>query len=261
MQAHRGAGELAPEGSRQAFELGWKLGCVPEADLRRTKDGVIVSFHDNNLARILPDAPEEMKQKGVVDLTFKEVQQLDIGRFRGEQFAGQKVISLAEMVKILKAHPERSLYIDIKKVDFHQLSAETVEVHPQLILASTVYRELQEWKQLAPKSKTLHWMGGAQAKMAERFVALRKANFADIDQLQIHVQTSKEGVFSPSDTFLREAGDELRKHGILFQVFPQATQEPKVFHRLLDLGVASFATDYPDVARAAIREYYHQPAK
>ncbi len=105
VQAHRGAGDLAPEGSLEAFELGWKLGCVPEADLRRTKDGVIVSFHDNNFARILPDAPEDLKKKGIVDLTFKEVKALDVGSFRDKKFAGQRVLSLAEMVAMLESAP------------------------------------------------------------------------------------------------------------------------------------------------------------
>ncbi len=256
VQAHRGAGDLAPEGSLEAFELGWKLGCVPEADLRRTKDGVIVSFHDNNFARILPDAPEDLKKKGIVDLTFKEVKALDVGSFRDKEFAGQRVLSLAEMVAILKAHPERSLYIDIKKVDFHQLAAETVGVHPQLILASTKYEELKQWRQVAPKSKTLHWMGGTQEKLAERIEALRAVNFAGIDQLQIHVNTSTNGVFSPSEEFLQAAGSELRARGVLFQILPWREKDAKIFHRLLDLGCASFTTDYPDAAMEAIRAYY-----
>ncbi|HOS74865.1 MAG TPA: glycerophosphodiester phosphodiesterase family protein [Verrucomicrobiota bacterium] len=270
VQAHRGAGDLAPEGSKEAFELGWKLGCIPEADWRETRDGVIVSFHDNNFARILPNAPEELKKKGVADLTFAEVKELDVGSFRNQQFAGQRVISLAEMVGILKAHPERSLYIDIKKVDFHKLAAATAEVHPQLILASTKYDEIKLWREVAPKSRTLHWMGGPaawmsgppdapngpQAKLAQRLQALREVNFAGIDQLQIHVNTSPEGVFYPSEDFLREAGRELRAHGILFQTLPWKQKDAKVFHRLMDLGCASFATDYPDAAQAAVSDYY-----
>ncbi len=270
MQSHRGAGDLAPEGSLEAFELGWKLGCIPEADLRQTKDGVIVSFHDNNFARILPNAPEELKKKGIVDLTFDEVKKLDVGSFRNEKFAGQRVTSIAEMVGILKAHPERSLYIDIKKVDFRKLAAETAGVHRQLILASTKYDEIKLWKQVAPKSRTIHWMGGPQdwmsgspdapngpqAKLAKRLAELRKVNFAGIDQLQIHVNTSPEGVFYPSEAFLREAGNELRTHGILFQTLPWKQKEAKTFHRLLDLGCASFATDFPDVAMDAVRGYY-----
>ncbi|NLX20220.1 MAG: hypothetical protein GXY55_00920 [Phycisphaerae bacterium] len=272
VQAHRGAGELAPEGSREAFELGWKLGCIPEADLRQTKDGVIVSFHDANFARILPNAPDELKKKGVADLTFEEVKALDVGSFRSGQFAGQRVISLAEMVALLKAHPERSLYIDIKKVDFRQLADETVEVHPQLILASTKYDELQRWRQLAPKSRTLHWMGGPrdwvsdradsednpQLTLARRLEALRAVNYAGIDQLQIHVNTSPEGVFFPSEAFLRATGNELRQHGIIFQTLPWGQKDPRIFHRLLDLGCASFATDFPDSAMDAIREYYQR---
>lgn len=272
MQAHRGAGDLAPEGSREAFELGWKLGCIPEADLRRTKDGVIVSFHDNNFARILPNAPDDLKKKGVADLTFAEAQKLDVGSFRNEQFAGQRMISLVEMVKLLKEHPERSLYIDIKKVDFHQLAAETFAVHPQLILASTKYDELKLWRQVAPRSRTLHWMGGPkdwmsgspddpngpQAKLAQRLAALRAVNFAGIDELQIHVNTSPDGTFYPSEAFLRKVGNELRTHGILFQTLPWGQKDPKVFHRLMDLGVASFATDFPDVAMDAVRSYYER---
>jgi glycerophosphoryl diester phosphodiesterase len=256
VQAHRGAGDLAPEGSLEAFELGWKLGCIPEADLRRTKDGVIVSFHDNDFTRILPNASAEMKKKGVADLPFEEVRKLDIGSFRDPKFAGQKVISLAEMVTILKAHPERSLYIDIKKVDFRQLAKETAEVHPQLILASTKYDEIKLWRQVAPKSRTLHWMGGTQEQLAKRFEVLRAEKFASIDQIQIHVKTGADGVFTPSDEFLREAGRELRTYGILFQTLAWSQKDPKIFHRLLDLGCASFATDYPDIMMDAIREYY-----
>jgi len=270
MQAHRGAGDLAPEGSMEAFELGWKLGCIPEADLRETKDGVIVSFHDNNFSRILPNAPEDLKKKGIADLTYDEVKKLDVGSFRDKKFAGQRVTSIAEMVGILKAHPERSLYIDIKKVDFHKLAAQTEAVHPQLILASTKYDEIKQWKQVAPRSRTIHWMGGPgdwmsgppdsptgpQAKLAKRLEDLRAVNFAGIDQLQIHVNTSPEGVFYPSEAFLREAGNELRAHGILFQTLPWKQKDHKVFKRLLDLGCASFATDFPDSGMDAVREYY-----
>src|SRR5438309_9548772 len=53
VQAHRGAGELAEENTLEAFQLGWKLGCVPESDLRTTRDGVIVAFHDDNFSRVV----------------------------------------------------------------------------------------------------------------------------------------------------------------------------------------------------------------
>jgi glycerophosphoryl diester phosphodiesterase len=64
IQSHRGAGELAEENTPEAFELGWSLGTVPESDVRTTKDGVIVAFHDNNFARVVKDASGGPEKEG-----------------------------------------------------------------------------------------------------------------------------------------------------------------------------------------------------
>lgn len=261
VQAHRGYGNDGPEGSLESFEMAWKINMVPEADLRMTKDGVIVSFHDNNFARIIPDAPDALKKRGIKDLTFAETQQLDIGKFRGEQFTGQKIINLATMIDVLDAHPERLLYIDIKQIDFDVLAQQTIGYHPQLIVASTKYDELKEWKRVAPRSKTLHWMGGAEADLAKRLAGLRKAKFACIDQLQIHVRIDENGVISPSEAFLKQTGDELRRYGVLFQTLSWTQgDKPETYRRLLDLGCASFATDYPKDTMDAIKAYYDEKA-
>ncbi len=63
---------------------------------------------------------------------------------------------------------------------------------------------------------------------------------------------------TPSAQFLRETGDELRTHGILFQTLPWQSKDSKLFWKLMDLGAASFASDYPDVTMQAIRDYYGQ---
>ncbi|MDR2704691.1 MAG: hypothetical protein LBC02_02825 [Planctomycetaceae bacterium] len=259
IQSHRGAGNLAPENSLEAFEIAWSWTTIPEADLRLTKDGNIVAFHDNNFKRILPNASEEMKNKGVADLPLREVKNLDIGAWKGEQFSGQRIATLREICEVLKKHPKRKVYIDIKKIDFEQLARETEHVHPQLILASTNYEEIKLWKKLAPKSLTLHWMGGTEEKLTERLAQLEKVKFEAVDQLQIHVNIDKEGQFSPSDNFLRNTGERLRKYNVLFQTLPWNGSDPKVYQHLLDLGVASFATDFPDTTVNAVRKYYGQP--
>lgn len=261
VQAHRGAGELAPENSIEAFEIAWNLKVVPEADLRMTKDGVIVSFHDNNFQRILPDAPEEFRKKGVKDITFEEVQKLDIGAWKGGDHSGQKIASLAEIVKILEKRPERRIYIDIKEIDFERLAEETKSTHSQLILASTKYDEIVKWKKLAPKSFTLHWMGGSEKQLSDRLDALEKNGFAGIDQLQIHVNIKQDGTFSPGEDFLRKTGERLRKYGILYQSLPWNGKTPEVYEKLMDLGIASFATDYPDATMKAIERYYSSDKK
>lgn len=257
VQSHRGAGNLMPENSVQAFELAWSLGTVPEADLRTTRDGVIVAFHDENFARILPGAPEAERRRGIRDLTWEGVSRLDIGAWKGSRFAVQKVARMADIYGMLQGRPERRVYIDIKNVDLEQLAREAraARATARLILASTDYSVIRRWKALAPESSTLHWMGGPEEQLAKRFAGLRAAGFADITQLQIHVRP-KDGGITPSPGFLLQAGRELRSHGILFQVFAYDAAQPSDFWRLMDLGAASFATDAPDLAMKAIREYY-----
>lgn len=263
VQSHRGAGVLMPENSIDAFELAWTLGTVPEADLRTTRDGVIVAFHDDNFRRILPSASPTDQKKGIEHLTWDEVSRLDIGAWKGPKFAGQRVPRMNDVYRILQQHPGRRLYVDIKNVDLEQLAREArgAKVSDRLILASTDYALIRRWKQLAPESATLHWMGGAEAALAQRIESLRGARFADITQLQIHVRPGTDGTITPSPEFLLKTGTELRTHGIVFQTLPWQSADPELFRRLMDLGCASFATDYPDVMMKTIREYYSQRRK
>lgn len=257
IQSHRGAGNLAPENSRETFELAWKLGTIPEADLRTTKDGVIVAFHDNDFSRILPNADPEMRTKSIEDLTWEEVAALDIGAWKGPEFAGQKVPRIEAVFDQMKEQPRRRVYVDIKKVDLAHLArqAKAAGVADRLILASTDYTIIREWKKQAPESKTLHWMGGSEKDLGLRLEKLEEARFAAIDQLQIHVKPTNKG-FTPSAVFLRRTGATLRKHGILFQTLPWQSRDRELFYKLMDLGVASFATDFPDFTAETVRSYY-----
>ena len=271
--SHRGAGNLSAENSLEAFEIAWNLGTIPEADLMTTKDGIIVAFHDGNFQRILPNASDEMKKKRIADLTLAELKQLDIGAWKGPEHAGQRIPTLAEIVGILKKYPKRKMYFDLKPVNLEQLADETKEVHSQLIITneSYWYGQLQRWKRLAPTSQTLLWMRVTEEKLTEQLDQLEKNRFDSVDQLQIHVNTDAAGKFSPSDDFLRQAGERLRKYNVLFQTLPWENKNKtggsnaEVYKRLMNLGVASFATDYPDVNIQAVKEYYaekdHLPSK
>lgn len=261
VQSHRGAGKLAPENTLMALRLAWKLGTVPEVDLRTTKDGVIVAFHDANFKRLVKGAPPELKRKGIADLEWAEVRTLDVGAWLGKEFTGCRIPKLDDILGLLTGKPQRRLYLDIKNVDLNQLAkaVKAAGVEAQVILASTDYTQIRRWKRLAPAAGTLHWMGGSEETLARRLAKLRRAGFAGITQLQIHVrtrQTDRGKVFSPSESFLVETGNELRKHGILFQTLPWGRSDAPVYWQLMDLGVASFATDYPGATMKAIRQYY-----
>jgi glycerophosphoryl diester phosphodiesterase len=267
IQSHRGAGVLAPENTPQAFELGWKLNTIPEADVRTTKDGVIVAFHDNDFSRVVRNVAPDMAKKGVKDVAFDELIKLDVGE-------GRKVARMSEIFALMSGHPERRLYLDIKQVDLKQLAGEvtSADVQKQVIFASTKYDLVRKWKQLVPESQTLLWMGGTEEKLTARFDELRQADFADVTQVQIHTHL-KEGVsadavtrasvdpFQECDKFLIARGDELRGRKILFQTLPYGGSSAGVYQKLLDLGLMSFATDHPDVTWDAVKSYYKDAGK
>lgn len=271
IQSHRGAGVLAEEGTIEAFELGWKLGTYPEADLRATKDGVIVTFHDNNFARVVKDASPELKKKGVKDLTFAELSKLDVGSWKGEQFAGRRVLPMSTVFELMQRHPERHIYMDVKSIAFPKLAAEVKKygVERQIVLASPKVEQLREWKALVPESETLLWMHGNEAKLSKELAKLKESKFAGVTSIQIHVypkvtndswapptdESGPENPFRLRNAFLLETGEMLRAHGILFQTFPY-TDDPSVYAKLMDLGVMSFATDHPDVATREVKAYY-----
>jgi glycerophosphoryl diester phosphodiesterase len=256
IQAHGGAGMLAPMNTLEAFDLAWTLGTVPEADLQTTQDGVIVAFHDGNLARAVKDASPELKKKRVADLPWAELSALDVGE-------GLHVTALTPVFERMKNRPERRLYLDIKNVDLKKLSdlVRAHDVESQVILASRYYPDLRKWRALAPASGTLLWMGGTEDDLKRRFEELRGTAFADLTQLQVHVRLkpgadlAKADPFTISDAFLRDAGKELRARNILYQSLPWGGSQAKVYTRLLDLGVMSFATDYPKAALEAVRQY------
>jgi glycerophosphoryl diester phosphodiesterase len=283
VQAHRGAGFLAEENTLSAFELGWSYGCYPEADIRTTKDGVIVAFHDGNFDRVVKDLPPNLKGKGVKDVTWEHLSHLDVGSWKGNQFQGRRVSRMTEIFAAMRGKPSRHLYLDIKQVDLRKLADEVIAagVQSQVVLASPRPEELVEWKKYVPQSDTLLWMRGSEAQLTQRIAELRKTKFAGITQLQIHIfptQTLNEALdiakikpevigadlataksnpnrFTLSDAFIVNLGRELRQHNILYQSLPY-TASTAVYAQLLDLGLASFATDYPDVTMRELKAYY-----
>lgn len=260
IQAHRGAGVALPENTLESFEWAWKLGVTPESDLRMTKDGTIVCFHDADFKRVATAIDDTQKTSGVEQLSLAEVQKLDVGAFRGQQFAGQRIPTLKSIFAEMTGKPERLLYLDIKKVDLDQLAAllHKRQVERQVIFTSEHPQLIRDWLKRVPKSKTLLWNRGTEEQLAKKMAELRKNDFKGITHLQIHVKVidlDKDEPFMPSSSFLRTLGKELKSHNIVFQTFPTNSDDERTYKKLLELGVESFATDYPEITLRAARSF------
>lgn len=128
--AHRGASAYAPEHSAEAYELAIEQGAdYIEPDLQITKDGVLIALHDLTLTRttnvrnIFP-ARSQRERGGELrdvwdanDYTLEEIQQLDAGSWFGDAFAGTKVLTLSEVIELVRGRA--GLFIETKAPEIY----------------------------------------------------------------------------------------------------------------------------------------------
>jgi glycerophosphoryl diester phosphodiesterase len=105
--AHRGASHDAPENTLAAFRLAWEQDADGiEADFYLTKDGRVACIHDDTTKRT---AGVEL---GVADTTFDELRRLDVGSWKGERWAGERIPSIEEVFATVPKG--KRVYVEIK---------------------------------------------------------------------------------------------------------------------------------------------------
>jgi len=105
--AHRGASHDAPENTIAAFKLAWRQGAdAIEGDFRLTKDRRIVCMHDATTKRTAG------RNLVVAKSTLTELRQLDVGRWRGAKWAGQRIATLEEVLAVVPAG--KRILIEVK---------------------------------------------------------------------------------------------------------------------------------------------------
>ncbi len=261
-EAHRaGAGGVElPESCLAAFEYGWQLGGRPEADVNVTSDGVLVSLHDQTLDRICKNLPEHLKGKTVSEMTWAELKSVDIG---WEDFPDQHVTDLATLFTILQKHPERNMVIDYKRVEIKTLAdmINQYGVASQITFACCDPDLLREFKKYAPAARTKNWLGGSPEKIEEQFNRIWKEDFAGITEVQLHLYNAvgKSWRYALDPQYVSEALRITKEHGILLQVLPWHFERNDLF-AILDLGVRSFAVDFPNKFKKICADYFTRKA-
>jgi glycerophosphoryl diester phosphodiesterase len=105
--AHRGESHLAPENTLAAVKLAWELGsAIAEIDCHLTADGRLAVIHDADTRRTGD------RNLVVRNATFDELQQVDVGRWKGDKWAGERIPSLEQVLATIP--PGRRLLIEIK---------------------------------------------------------------------------------------------------------------------------------------------------
>jgi glycerophosphoryl diester phosphodiesterase len=94
--AHRGASHDAPENTLAAVRLAWEQDAdAVEVDVRLSSDGRLVLIHDPLLRRT------GGVRSRVRDRTFSQLQRIDVGRWKGIQWAGETIPSLESAIETI----------------------------------------------------------------------------------------------------------------------------------------------------------------
>lgn len=106
--AHRGAAGLAPENTLAAIHAAVGTGAAfIEVDLRRTKDGAVILFHDPTVDRTTNGMGR------VSDYTLAQLRSMDAGSWFDPVFTGERVPTFAEAAALLQPAPA-SVLIELK---------------------------------------------------------------------------------------------------------------------------------------------------
>ncbi len=229
--AHRGASSKYPENTMIAFGAAFQQGADwIELDIQQSKDGVIFVMHDSNFKRTTG------VNKKPWQLTWEEIQKLDAGSYKSEEFAGEKIPSLEEVIIFAKTVGIR-LNIELKptghEVDFEEGVVAMLDEYDfvdQCVVTSQNYACVKKVKELNPDIRTVYVMSVA---------------VGDLDAL------SAADDFSIRSSFINQnLVDTLHNKG--HKVYAWTVNKPEAIDRMINMNVDNIITNYVPVAKDCI---------
>jgi len=132
--AHRGAAGSCPEHTRPAFERAIELGVdMIEMDIQLTRDRLLVVLHDREFGRTVSGAGR------VRDCDLADLCSRDAGAWFDAAFAGERVLSLEDVLELTAGRAALNLEIKSPPVDWEATAAVLVDaLTSRGLLGSTV---------------------------------------------------------------------------------------------------------------------------
>ena len=262
---HRGDGKGRPDNTMEALLYTWAKGYTPESDIRYTKDGKIVAFHDN-----------KYKGKPVDAYTWEQIREWDVGSYRGPQYATCRAPLWETIFTAMEENPVRKMHIDWKDVPPEKV-AEMVKAHgleKQCWFITNIYGLIKRYKAALPDGQTLHWMNlgnwnyidfdkpgeidRCEAHMMAFFEKAAAEGFRDIDNVQLHCQVRYDAGgrmrFCPRPELMKKCVERLHAAGVEASmcVWHEEANRPETYLALWEFGFDSFGTDYPEALYKAV---------
>jgi len=231
--AHRGASVLYPENTMAAFEGAVELGADwIELDVQQSRDGEIFVMHDTNFSRTCG------VDKNSWETDWEEISQMDAGSWFSDEFAGEKVPLLSEVLTFAKKSGIK-LNIELKptgyETDFEkQVVGLIVDagMQEQCVITSLKYDVIENTKAADSSVRTAYVLSMA---------------YGDINEL------TASDYFSIEATSATEAMVN-RVHGAGKQLFVWTVDSQDNMKKMIELGVDNIITNDITLAKETIYE-------
>ncbi len=222
--AHRGHSRAAPENTISAVLAAIDSKAdYAEVDVLLTADGVAVLLHDSDLKRVSGD------ERKISDIAFDDVKMLDVGRWFGTEFIGERVPTLEEVITLSKGRIRLNIELKVYEPDSRLIREVARLIHEldfesECIVTTFNYDSLLELKRLNPRIRTgliiAHALG-------------------DVSQLEVDLFSVRANWLS--DQVLRQA------HRRAKEVHVWTVNDPAEMLSFMKRGVDNIITDDPDM--------------
>jgi glycerophosphoryl diester phosphodiesterase len=226
---HRGAKGHAPENTLASFSLAVEMGVqAVETDVHLSRDAEVVCIHDHTVDRTTDG------HGFVKDLTLAELKALDAGSWYEPRFAGERILTLSELLTWAKGRVGVALEVKNGPIYYPGIAAKTLdlvrdmEMLDQVILLSFDHFVLREAKLIEPRIATGILYAG---RLIDPVAAARAAGAESLN---------------PNWAFVTPDLVQLA-HEAGLAVSPWCPNELEPIRYLDAIGVDSIGTDYPDL--------------
>ena len=170
--AHRGYSGMYPENTLSAFAGAYACGAkTVEFDVRKTKDGELVIYHDDTLERLTGD------DKSVADYTYEELLQVDAGEWFGREYRLERIPTLDQTLALLQATNMR-IFCELKDIgedpDFaNEVYEKCAEYNllDRVVFLSFKYDYLSQIKEIAPEQPIMMLASFGKSTLPTRYPA------------------------------------------------------------------------------------------
>lgn len=225
--AHRGASYLAPENTVASVTLAWKLDSdAVEIDVHLSKDNRVMVIHDKDIKRTCSGKTnlEIAKHSSLL------LRDLDAGIRKGEEFKGEKIPFLKEIIETV---PEgKTLLVEIKSsveiLDHIERVLEKYGAGKNIAFIAFDWNIIIESKKRFPDHKC-YWLSESKSAVKIRIPEIRSVGLDGINLSNKIVDQEIMGLAKANHV----------------EVLSWTIDDPAEAKRLVDLGVAGITTNRP----------------